>query len=240
VKFFKHGNMTRAGFSDLLSPIVYSMKIRLRLRAIYLVLCSLSILWIFLLAIVLGRSRLEGFLAAAILAASWEVQYHSRWIAPDEVMMQFALLSILLFAIGWSHGKISWIYGGAISMGLAIGTKYNAVILLPFFLMGAVPVIWKLTRSTAGVFKHGVALAGVSVLTFVLTTPGILIDPFHFFYQFQLQRSIYAAGWYGYTVVPGMAYLWAVGKYFALQLVLSLLAALADGEPLLRDWIRPA
>ena len=30
VKFFKHGNMTRAGLSDLILPIVYSMPIRLR------------------------------------------------------------------------------------------------------------------------------------------------------------------------------------------------------------------
>jgi 4-amino-4-deoxy-L-arabinose transferase-like glycosyltransferase len=217
VKFFKHGNMTRAGLSDLISPIVYSMPIRLRVRALYLVICSLSILWLFLLVIVLGRSRLEAFLASAILAASWEVQYHSRWIAPDEVMMQFALLAILLFAIGWSSKKFSWFWWGAIAMGLAIGTKYNAGLLLPFFLIGSLLVVWQQTRSASKVFMHGAGFGGTSILTFVLTSPGIVIDPFHFFYQVQLQRSIYAAGWFGYTVPSGIPYFWAVLRYAGLQ-----------------------
>ena len=217
-RFITHGHQSRAKLSEIITPLVYTMPIRLRVRAIYLIICSLSILWLFLLNDILGRSRLESFLAAAILAASWEVQYHSRWIAPDEVMMQFALLSFLLLAVGWSSKKFYWFYLGAISVGLTIGTKYTGGLVLPFFLLGALSVVWQQSRSAAAVLKKAVALGGSTVLTFVLTSPAILIDPFHFFYQVKLQKTIYGTGWYGNTVKPGFPHFLLIVKYFGLQM----------------------
>src|SRR5436309_3343424 len=124
-------------------PVIYSMPVRLRVRAIFLLLSSLSIVWLYCLNVVLGRSRIESFLAAAILSCSWEVAYHSRWIAPDAVMMQFGLLSFLCVAAGAKWNRVHWLYLGAAAVGLAAGTKYPGALILPFFMVGASHSLWR-------------------------------------------------------------------------------------------------
>jgi 4-amino-4-deoxy-L-arabinose transferase-like glycosyltransferase len=186
--------------------------------AIYVVVASLAILWLFCLNIVLGRSRLEAFLAAAILACSWELAYHSRWIAPDAVMMQFALLSFLCLALGMTRSKLHWLYAGAVALGLTIGTKYPGALALPVFLVGAGHTLWRQKHSLSFLVGRCAALAGIAGLTFLLTSPGVLLDPFRFFTQLSEQQETYAFGWYGYTVSPGVPHFLAILQYFGLQL----------------------
>jgi len=52
---------------------------------------------------------------------------------------------------------------------------------------------------------------------FVLTTPGVILDPFRFFHQLGEQQEIYSTAWYGYTVKPGILHLIEILKYFSLQ-----------------------
>src|SRR5262249_13006627 len=144
------------------------------------VLASLSLVWLYCLNLQLGRSRFESFLAAAILGCSWEVAYHSRWIAPDAVMMQFALLSFLCLAVGMQKKGSGWFYLGAISIGLTTGMKYTGAIVLLFFLAG---VAWTLVQERQSIGRIGktcLGLIGTTILTFVITTPGAVIDPFRF------------------------------------------------------------
>ena len=215
--FLKHRPLSRQSLEHYVAPVIYEMSTRLRVRAIYLVLCSLSILWLFLLVIELGRSRIEAFLAAGILSASWEVEYHSRWMAPDELMMQFVLLSFLCLAFGSALKKSYWLYFSAISAGLAIGTKYPAALVLPFLLVGIGCLEWEWSRSAMRLVKRVVGTGSTAVLTFVLTSPGIAIDPFRFFYQINFQRTVYGSGFYGYTVKPGLPHFLAILEYFGLQ-----------------------
>ncbi len=231
ITYLHNGNLTREALSAAITPMIYATAARLRVRAIYVFLSSLSILWLFYLTIVLGRSRLESFLAATILAASWEIAYHSRWIAPDVVMMQFAALAFLCLAIGVTQQKVHAFYWGAIAIGLAAGTKYPGILVLPFFLLGATAVVWQQHRSVLSVLKNTIALAAISGLTFAITTPGAVVDPFRFFFQVTEQQDIYSKGFYGYSVSPGLPHLLAVLKYFAFELfspfpIISILFAL--------------
>lgn len=203
--------------SRIITPILYTTAIRIRVRALYVVLSGLCIIWLFALNLSLGRSRAEAFLAAAILSSSWEFAYHSRWIAPDAVMAQFAWLSFFCLAAGETSKKLRWLYVGVIAIGLAGGAKYIATLILPFFTAGAVYLLWRERRSLRYAAKHALGLVCVAGVTFVLTTPGVVLDPFRFFYQLQEQQEIYGTGWYGYSVQPGIPHFVQMWIYFSLQ-----------------------
>src|SRR5215510_1955670 len=130
--FLIHDPFTLEAFSAAIQPGLFELPVKMRVRKLYLLLCALSIVWLYSLTLVLGRSRIEALLAAAILAASWEFAYHSRWIAPDGVMMQFALLSFLCLAMGMTRKTGRWFYFAAVAAGLATGTKYTGALVLPF------------------------------------------------------------------------------------------------------------
>jgi hypothetical protein len=118
----RNGPYTRETLSEIVTPLLPTLG--LRVRAIYVLLSSLSVLWLYFLCRAMDRSQIESFLAAAILGLSWEIGYHSRWIAPDAVMMQFAVLSFLCFGVAMKRRSIGWLYVAAIVVGLAAGTKY--------------------------------------------------------------------------------------------------------------------
>jgi len=211
------GPLTREALLEAIGPIVYSPRIRLRVRAIYLFVSSLSIVWLFCLCVVLGRKYSEAFLAAAILGLSWEVGYHSRWMAPDGVMMQFAVLAFLCAALGLKRSSPAWFYGAAVAAGFAAGTKYPGALILPSLLVGAAYSQWRRVPSLLRVVKHVAGVAAVMGLTFAVTTPGAVLDPFRFFAQVQEQQEIYGSGWYGYSVRPGLQHIAEILKYFSLE-----------------------
>src|SRR5262249_53450767 len=153
-RFLIVGPHTLESLSRTINPILYTTAVRVRVRAIYVILSGLCIVWSFGLALLLGRSRIEALLAAALLSCSWEFAYHSRWIAPDAVMAQFIWLSLLCLVAGEISGKLPWFYLGAVAMGLAGGTKYTAALLLPFFLAGAGFSLWRKNRSVRFVARN--------------------------------------------------------------------------------------
>src|SRR5437660_3545442 len=67
LRFFFVGPHTLDSLSGSISPILYTTAVRLRVRAIYVILSSLCIVWLFWLNLRLGRSPAEAFIAAAIL-----------------------------------------------------------------------------------------------------------------------------------------------------------------------------
>src|SRR2546428_9139896 len=90
---------------------------------------------------------MEALLAAALLSCSWEFACHSRWIAPDAEMAQFLWLSLLCLVAGEISSKLPWFYLAAGAMGLAVGTKYTAALLLHFFVAGAGSSDWRKNRA---------------------------------------------------------------------------------------------
>jgi hypothetical protein len=216
--FLFHDDFTREKLSNAITPELYSWPARIRVRRIYLVLCALAIVWLYALALVLGRSRLEAFLAAAILACSWEFAYHSRWIAPDGVMMQFALLCFLCLAIGLARQSNRWFNVAAVAAGVAAGTKYPGVFVLPFLLIGAAYLERQKGSSARAAFQRILKLAATTIVTFVITSPAVLLDPFRFFGELKWQHTVYATSWYGYTIRPGMGHFFRIMQYFSLQL----------------------
>ena len=216
--FLTHDPFTREALSAAISPILNEHHVRMRVRRIYLLLSALSLVWLYWLCLILGRTRVEAFLAAAILGGSWEFGYHSRWIAPDVVMAQFALLAFLCIAMGLTRKTRRWFDFAAVAAGLATGTKYPGALVVLFVIAAATRVQWQLGERWTSILKRTAKLGGIAFATFVITSPGILIDPFRFVAELKFEREVYATGFFGHTVKPGLTHLLAILKYFFLEL----------------------
>ena len=216
-RYVWNGPHTREALAATIGPLIDTQTILLRSRAIFAFVSSLSIVWLYCLIRVLDRNRTEAFFAAAILSLSWEVGYHSRWNAPDAVMMQFTVLAFLCAAIAMKRSAIGWYYGGAIVTGLAVGTKYTGGFVLPFLLIGATYTLWQKRSSVAYMLKHVAGLAAATALSFISTTPGAVLDPFRFVEQLQTQGNLYAFGFFGYSIHGGLRHFVEILKYFMLQ-----------------------
>ena len=166
----------------------------LTVRCVFIVVSALAILWVYLAALALRRSWWEAFVASACLAFSWEYAYHARWVATDCIAVQFSALALLMLALFHRSGaaKPRWLYAAAVAAGLATGSKYPCVfVLVPVMLSSVLtlplrPVRAQLTRL--------VAVVGITVVVYLVTTPATLFDPFNFIEKSQWITAAYKKG----------------------------------------------
>lgn len=188
----------------------------LRLRAIYLGLAALAVLWIYLAVLASGGRWGEGLLAAGLLACSWEFGYHARWIAPDAVVLQFAALTILMVALVRRADAARWrrmLGWAAVAASLAFATKYPAgLLIVPVWLAAVVAARrHECRRALAGVLLWTTVIFGA---VFLLVTPGAVLEPLLFFQDAYGQYVHYAAlGHAGHSIEPGWPHLRAAGVY---------------------------
>ena len=170
----------------------------LQVRKIFIVISALAILWVYLLIYVWrNRNWSEALLGALILGTSWEVSYHTRWIAPDGILMQFGALTIFCVVIAVRKDRSRfWLLGAALAAGLGMGTKYPGGLLLAPVLIAAYRLRttygWRIILEAPIIFIGG----------FLLSTPGIILQPQIFFSDVLSEISHYQSGHYGYEVSP--------------------------------------
>jgi len=200
-----------------LKEIVLGHSFLLKLRVICIILCSLSILWVYLLILSWRKNPAEALLGACFLGFSWQVAYHSRWVAPDAIMMQFGALSMMLvfFALDSSVGKI-WLRLAAVSAGLAFGTKYQGCLFIIPVLLAASHVFknrsWKARLALCS------KLFFLMVLIYLATTPGTFLEPVRFYENVMTDWNGYASGGGNNTVRPGIEHIILMVQYFSLVL----------------------
>lgn len=246
---------TRSEFASRMDEWLVGQALLLRSRKIFLVLVSLSIVWVYLLLVNRTGQWTFSLLGAAILGASWEVAYHARWLAPDGLLMQFGILSLLLvfLALGSSgKQKLIWLALAAVAAGLACGTKYyGGVFLLPIFIG-----VFKLLKEQNSKWREYVILyillTGIFVFSFLITTPGALLDLSLFIQDIEFEINHYRDGHRGYTVDPGgehalllfhylfgvffSRYLW-ISIFFAIFAFVGLYVLLKNGWKNYETWI---
>jgi hypothetical protein len=187
----------------------------LAVRTLFAVVSSLTLVWVYLSALVLRRGVLEATVAAATLALSWEFAYHARFVATDCIVVQFTALTLLLILAFLRWGRPAFIYGAAVSTGLAIGTKFPAVpLLLPVLIAGAVRLPLHRVRAQ---LERLVALGATAFGTYLVTTPATVYEPFNFVKLLRYISIRYAHGHYGYSVEPGLPHVSKVLLYFGLS-----------------------
>jgi 4-amino-4-deoxy-L-arabinose transferase-like glycosyltransferase len=187
----------------------------LQARSVFVVVCSLGILWVYLAVWALTRRWWQATLAAAIQGLSWELAYHSRWLVNDCLLQQFCALCLLMLVLHHRRGKAGWLWAAAIAAGLAIGTKYTAVLLMgPVMLQAALHTAATLWQRASNVIRVGV----IAVASYLVTTPGTLLDPVIFADGIKDILTVYTNGHWGYTVIPGFPHLWMLLRYLAFAL----------------------
>jgi hypothetical protein len=187
----------------------------MRLRTVYLILTSLSVLWVYLFVLYWRKHWVEALLAASFLAFSWEVAYHLRWVATDGMLMQFGALTLLFVGLSQlrPNGQ-KWLWCAAITAGLGCGTKYpGGLLVIPVILGG----YFVRNPGSFNYFRFGL-LMKIGLLfgvTYLITTPGTLLQPTAFIKGIFYEMEHYSTGHGGHTINPGWEHAWRMFTYFA-------------------------
>jgi 4-amino-4-deoxy-L-arabinose transferase-like glycosyltransferase len=201
--------------SETLLNALDSHEYLMRLRAIYLIITSLSILWIYLFMLHWRRSWIEALLAASLLAFSWEVAYHLRWVATDGMLMNFGALTLL--CIGLSRRNANgrkWIWFAAITAGLGCGTKYpGGLLLIPVLFSGYFYSDTETNRSEKIGFL--IKLFGLFVISYLIITPGTVLQPLVFMNDVLSEIKHYSSGHGGHSIRPGFEHAYQIFIYYS-------------------------
>ncbi|MDH3942499.1 MAG: phospholipid carrier-dependent glycosyltransferase, partial [Anaerolineae bacterium] len=186
----------------------------LNVRKAFLVISALAIIWVYIYKRKKGRHWVEALLAASILGLSWETAYHLRFIASDGILMQFGVLVTLfcLLAVRSPERSRFWLLLAAISAGLATSTKYPAgLFLLPVLL--ASYQSWDRKRFWHSLAPQALGLLVVFGISYLIITPGTILDPFTFFDDIREAVVVYGSGHGMHTVTSNWDYLWRAFVY---------------------------
>jgi hypothetical protein len=166
----------RLGSTDLLDPALFFVPV----RRVFLLVTALGGLWLYV-ALKKEAGPLGAAAGSITYLLSFQLAYHSRWIAPDAVLASMTSLFMMVVVMAWRRPPTSWwSYAPAAAAGLAAATKYQGAILL----LGALLSVGLRPRSEreGGVSltrSLGICLA-MFTLVFVLLTPGVLLQPKEF------------------------------------------------------------
>lgn len=182
-------------------------------RALFIVISSLTLVWVYGAALAVRHRWWEALLAAASLGLSWEYCYHSRWLATDCVLVQFAALTVFMLALFRRTNRALWLYGAALAAGLGTGTKYTGVFLLvPVLLAGALSLPLRKVRAQA---LRATLLCLLAFGVYLLTTPATVLDPFRFVTETRSISTYYMHTHGGYTARSALRHMAIVLSYFS-------------------------
>ncbi|MFT3772756.1 MAG: glycosyltransferase family 39 protein [Minicystis sp.] len=204
-----------AGGTGALAALVGSRGFLLRTRAIFLLVSLLAVVWVYWLAWDRSKSRLEATLAGGLVAFSWEIGYHARWVAPDAVMMQFGALSLLCMHLALSRRSARWSWAAAGAAGLACGTKYpGGALLLPVCLCAAI-VAHERRRGAVGILRCASGALAAFVVAYLVTTPGTVLEYARFFTDVRREYAHYHDQGHpgGHSIRAGLPHLRAACEY---------------------------
>jgi 4-amino-4-deoxy-L-arabinose transferase-like glycosyltransferase len=187
----------------------------LRVRAVFIAVSSLGILWVYLAAIVLRQRRWQALVAAACLGLSWEYAYHARWAVTDCILTQFSALTLLTLVLYQRRGNLGWLYAAAVAAGLGTGTKYTGVFLLaPVLYAGALTLPLGAFRAQV---RRAVEVCVLAFATYLVTTPATVLDPMLFLSETKFISTYYLYDHGGFTASSAWHHGWIVLSYFALS-----------------------
>ena len=165
-----------------------------QVRSVFVVVTTLTLLWAFLTSLRCQPRRWGVAVAtAAFMAFSWELGYHSRWVAIDAPLTQFCALQLFLFCAAWrapSDGPaLRWYAAFAAAAGAVFACKLTGV-----FAFLPVPLLPLVRRSSWSPLRR-VTVAVVGTAIFVLCSfalsPEFYLDPLHLLNVFRSGSADY-------------------------------------------------
>jgi 4-amino-4-deoxy-L-arabinose transferase-like glycosyltransferase len=233
------GESFRAHLLHALDSHAYLM----RLRLVYLLITSLTLLWVYLVVLNRGGSWAEALFAALLLGCSWEIAYHLRWVATDGMLMQFAALTVLLAIYALKSGQERWLIAAAVVAGLACGTKYpGGLVLLPVSIAGFFRAPGRSIREIA---MRQVKVLATFSFVYLATTPATVLQPAKLLKDLLWVSGVYGIGHGGHTVGRGFEHAWRMLEYFStvlfspylmIALLMFVLAVIGVAVAVARNW----
>lgn len=161
-------------------------------RRAFVCVTSLAILWVYLAVRTLRpRPRACALCAAAFVALSWEVGYHARFIAVDDVVMQFIALELYAFCRCWRASDPIRAGRWAALTAAAAAAAWA----------GKTPALLAVLPAAALVFRPGlggrerrwiaVKMLGVYGATAFVLSPWAFIDPLRYLGDMAFARHAY-------------------------------------------------
>jgi MFS family permease len=200
-----------------------SDRYRRRVRLVFLAIASMAIPLTALGVLWLGAQAWQAALAAALVAASWEVSYQTRWAVPDPLLLTCGAAALCALAAGRFRPSTRARAAAALVAGVATGIKYSAWPLAAV----VVALAWR-----ADGWRRAVRLGALAAAGFFVTTPGALLMPVRFMQGILFQLDHYATGHGVHTVSRGLPHLLQQIEYLAL-VAYSPIAGLAAAVGLL-------
>jgi hypothetical protein len=215
------------------------------IRLAFMAISSLSVVWVYWLALKAGKRYLPALAAGLALCSSFEFSYHSRWGVSDCLAAQFAILSTAILFFDGS--RVRKLIGSALVAGVAAGTKYTAGIVVLSILLYIILGMARRTATWKTVLGELALLAAFLGLGFFITTPGAVFDLVQFVGDVSLQKNVYAYGFFGHTVEAGWPHFTKICEYAGLVLfgkqpwiagAICLLALVGTGAAVVRrQWL---
>lgn len=175
-------------------------KQHLMVRGVFIVYSCLGIVFTFLLTKLLTENNLVSLISAAFLAFSWELIYHSRWIAPDTIMMVNMVASVFYATQYYYAQNSKCIICGSIFGGLALASKYTAgLVFFPIWLASwFVDTKNYVTKNKK--IKNLLFFSTITSLTFLVLTPGFALEFKKLSQDLFRHVEIYSSGYRVYTL----------------------------------------
>ncbi len=200
-----------------LLAFVDSRQYLLENRVVFILIASLAALWIYI-AVLKWRGRwTEALLAAGFLGLSWETAYHSRFVAPDAIMMQFGAMALMFVVLAYVNPQNRTLLRlAAIASGLATATKYPAgLFVVPLVILTVMN--WDRQSVLRGLLPMLAEVGFLFGLAYLIVTPGTILEPDAFIASLKQTQRIYSKGMAYHTVGRGLDHLGRMALYFSLQ-----------------------
>ena len=182
-----------------------------QLRAVFAALTASTALFTVVAARALGTSWLAASISGAVVLSSFQVLYHSRWIAPDTLMMAAGAMTLGATLWATRDCRVLPLIMAAVAAGLATAAKYPGGCLLLLPLVAA-------ARSPAP-GRRVIAVLALFATTYLLVTPGTVVNSERFVNDLLFVIHHYRQrGHGGYTVGPGWPHLIGILDFLAFRL----------------------
>ena len=208
----------------------------------YMIMFSLgTLVVVFLIGrLVLGQAAPA--LLAALLFAIFPVNVMGSLYVKEDIPLMFwftaAMLAICMLIKSGRQRLYLWC--GAL-IGLAVGTKYTGLLLLPIFLLAHLLLVFrapKAERLRALFAWQSIAALGLAALTFTLFNPQIITEWPDFRQGFLFQVQYAGSGHRDGTVIRGVDYWWTFYLRYAIVPGITLPATLFGLAGLLLAFVK--
>jgi hypothetical protein len=194
-----------------LAEIVGAPPFTHQLRAVFVVLTAWTGLFVVLAARAVGTSWLAASISGAVVLSSFQIFYHSRWIAPDTLVMLAGAMTLAAALWAARDQRLPPLLLAAAAAGLATAAKYPGGCLLLLPLAAVVPGPAAPTR-VAGVLA-------VFAAAYLFVTPGTVVDWERFSRDLLFEIHHYRVlGHGGYTVEAGWPHFAGILDFLAFRL----------------------